>query len=90
MLEKEEIRKKKFLNSVYMNVGHRSLGICSHAFCRVFACAVIHTAKCRICLVLKSVAIHSVLDYLAPAMLSNKIALLGSSAVVKRVLILIC
>jgi hypothetical protein len=38
-------RKKKFLNSAYRNVGRCSLGICSQAICRVFAYAVIHTAK---------------------------------------------
>jgi hypothetical protein len=43
-----------------MNVGRRSLGICSQAFCRVFAFAVIHTAKCHTGLVLRSGAIHSV------------------------------
>ena len=41
--KKEDTRKKKFLNSAYMNVGRYSLDICSQAFCRVFACAVIHT-----------------------------------------------
>jgi hypothetical protein len=46
-------------NSAYMNIGRRSLGICSQAFCRVFVCAVIHTAKRRTSLVLKSGAIHS-------------------------------
>jgi hypothetical protein len=35
------------------------LGICSQAFCRMFACVVIHTAKRRIGLVLRSGAIHS-------------------------------
>jgi hypothetical protein len=43
--KKEDTRKKKFLNSAYRNVGCYSLGICSQAICRVFACAVIHTAK---------------------------------------------
>jgi hypothetical protein len=52
--------KKKFLNSAYMNVGRHSLDICSQGFCRVFACAVIHTAKRRTGLVLKFRAIHSV------------------------------
>jgi hypothetical protein len=28
-----------------MNVGRRSLDICSQAICRMFTCAVIHTAK---------------------------------------------
>jgi hypothetical protein len=37
-----------------------SLDICSQAFYRVFACAIIHTAKRRIGLVLRSGAIHSV------------------------------
>jgi hypothetical protein len=37
--------QKKFFNSAYMNVGRRSLGICSQAFCQVFAYALIHTAK---------------------------------------------
>jgi hypothetical protein len=57
---KEDTQKKKFLNSTYINVGRRSLDICSQAFCRVFAYAVIHTAKRRICLILRSEAIHSV------------------------------
>jgi hypothetical protein len=57
---KENTRKKKFLNSTYMNVGRRSLDICSQAFCRVFAYAVIHTAKRCIGLVLRSGAIYSV------------------------------
>jgi len=57
--KKKDTRKKKFLNSAYMNVVRRSLGICSQAFCRVFVCAVIHTAKHRTCLILRS-AIHSV------------------------------
>jgi hypothetical protein len=43
-----------------MNVGRRSLGICSQVFCRVFACVVIHTAKRRTSLVLRSGAFHSV------------------------------
>ena len=50
--KKEDTRKKKFFNSVYINVGRRSLGICSQAFCRVFACADIYTAKRRTGLVL--------------------------------------
>ena len=58
--KKEDTRKKKFLNSAYMNVGRRSLGTCSQAFCRVFACAVIHTATHRTGLVLRSGAIHGV------------------------------
>ena len=58
--KKEDTRKKKFLNSTYMNVGRRSLGIYSQAFCRMFAYAVIHTAKRRIGLVLRSEAIYSV------------------------------
>jgi hypothetical protein len=58
--KKEDTRKKKFLNSAYMNVSRRSLGIGCQAFCRVFVCAVIHTAKRRTCLVLRSGAIHSV------------------------------
>jgi hypothetical protein len=52
--KKKDTRKKKFLNSAYMNVSRHSLGIYSQAFCRVFACAVIHTAKCRTSLVLRS------------------------------------
>jgi hypothetical protein len=40
-------KKKKFLNSAYMNVGRRSLGICSQVFCQVFACVVIYIAKRR-------------------------------------------
>jgi hypothetical protein len=56
----EDTRKKKFLNFANMNVGCRSLGICSQAFCRVFACAVIHTAKRHIGLILRFEAIHSV------------------------------
>jgi hypothetical protein len=52
--KKEDTRKKKFINSVYMNVGRRSLDICSQAFGRVFACAVIHTAKRRTGWVLRS------------------------------------
>jgi hypothetical protein len=43
--KKEDIRKKKILNSAYRNVGRCSLGIYSQAIRRVFACAVIHTAK---------------------------------------------
>jgi hypothetical protein len=43
--KKEDIKKKKFLNFAYRNVGRRSLGIYSQAIYRVFACAVIHTAK---------------------------------------------
>jgi len=50
----ERHRKKKFLNSAYKNVDPHLLVICSLAFCRVFAYAVIHTAKRRICLVLRS------------------------------------
>jgi hypothetical protein len=57
---KENTRKKRFLNSAYINVDRRSLGICSQAFCQVFVCAIIHIAKCRIGLVLRSGAIHSV------------------------------
>jgi len=53
-------QKEKFLNSAYMNVSRRSLGIYSQVFCRVVACVVIHTAKRRTCLVLRSKAIHSV------------------------------
>jgi hypothetical protein len=45
--EEEGRHKKKFLNSAYMNVGRRSLDICSQAFCQVFACVVIHIAKRR-------------------------------------------
>ena len=56
----EDTRKKKVLNSAYMNVGRHSLDICSQAFCRVFACAVIHTVERRTGLVLRSRAIHSV------------------------------
>ena len=52
-------RKKKFLNSDYMNVGRRSLGIYSQIFYRVFACAVIHISKRRTGLVLRSGAIHN-------------------------------
>ena len=58
--EEDTRKKKKFLNSAYMNVGRRSLGICSQVFCRVFACAVIHTAKRRPGLVLRSGVIYSV------------------------------
>jgi hypothetical protein len=43
--QKEDTRKKKFLNSAYRNIGRRSLDICSQAICLVFACVVIHTAK---------------------------------------------
>jgi len=57
--EEEDTSKKKFLNSAYMNVGRRSLGTCSQAFYRVFACAVIHTAKHRTGLVLRSGAVHN-------------------------------
>jgi len=42
-----------------MNVDRRLLDICFQAFCQVFACAAIHTAKRRIGLVLRSEAIHS-------------------------------
>jgi hypothetical protein len=52
--------RKKFLNSAYMNVGRRSLDICFQAFCRVFACTVIHAAKHHAGLVLRSGTIHSV------------------------------
>jgi hypothetical protein len=38
----QDTRKTKFLNSACRNVGRHSLGIYSQAFCRVFACAVIH------------------------------------------------
>jgi hypothetical protein len=43
--KKEDTRKKKFLHFACGNVGRRSLGICSQAFCRVFACAVIYTNR---------------------------------------------
>jgi uncharacterized membrane protein len=52
--------KKKFLNSAYMNIDRRSLGIYSQVFCRVFTYAVIYTAKYRLNLVLRFGAIHSV------------------------------
>ena len=55
--EEERRQKKKFLNFAYMNIGRCSLGICSQGFRQVFACAVIHTAKRRTCLVLRSRAI---------------------------------
>jgi hypothetical protein len=57
--KKKDTRKKKFLNSAYMNVGRRSLGICSQTFCQVFAYAVIHIVKRRTYLVLRSGAIHT-------------------------------
>jgi hypothetical protein len=41
----KDTRKNKFLNSAYGNIGHRSLGICSQAFCQVFAYTVIHTKR---------------------------------------------
>jgi hypothetical protein len=41
--KKEDTRKKKFLPFACRNVGRRSLGICSQAFYRTFACAVIYT-----------------------------------------------
>jgi hypothetical protein len=31
--------------STCRNVGRRSLGICSQAFCRVFVCVIIHTKR---------------------------------------------
>ena len=57
--KKEDTTKKKFLNSTYRNVGCRSLGICSQAFCRVFSYAVIHT-KCHAGLDLRFRAIYNV------------------------------
>jgi hypothetical protein len=60
ILRWQKEKRRKFLNSAYMNVGRRSLGMCSQAFCRLFVCAVIHTAKRRTSLVLRYGAIHSV------------------------------
>jgi hypothetical protein len=58
--KKKKDTRKKFLNSAYINVGRRSLGICSQAFCWVFVCVVIHIAERCTGLVLRSGAIHSV------------------------------
>jgi hypothetical protein len=58
--KKKKDTRKKFLNSAYINVGRRSLGICSQAFCRVFVCAVIHAAERCTSLALRSGVIHSV------------------------------
>ena len=56
---KEDKRKKKFLNSACRNIGRGSLGICSQAFCQVFACTVIHMKR-HTGLVLRFRVIHSV------------------------------
>jgi hypothetical protein len=57
--EEEDDKRKKFLNSACKNVGSRSLGIYSQAFCRVFACVVIHTKR-HTSLTLRFRVIHSV------------------------------
>jgi hypothetical protein len=43
--EKGRHQKEEVSQPPYMNVGRRSLDICSQVFYRLFACAVIHTAK---------------------------------------------